>query len=331
MDMTVVLVMGLVVATVLLLGYAIMYNSISNQKKSEQRLKGFKADKKSRDAFKASKVDEKQRRKTRENTLKNIEEQRSSGKKAASPALPARLVQAGMTMSVTKFYIMSVVLGLAAWFLSVLFLGVPFYISIGLGIVAGFGLPRWFVNFKRKKRFNAFIKIFPNAIDVIVRGIRSGLPLNDCFRIIASDAEEPVRSEFRNLVEATQMGITVPEACERLYQSVPTAETNFFAIVIAIQSSAGGNLSEALGNLSKVLRERKKMADKVTAFSTEAKTSAIIIGSLPFIVAGLVHLTTPSYLVPLFTTDTGHKVLFFCALSMAFGIFVMKKMISFKF
>ncbi len=331
MGLTVLVSMALLMISTLLFTYAIRYNSIATRKKSEQRLKGFKADKKSRDAFKASKVDEKQRRKTRENTLKNIEEQRSSGKKAASPALPARLAQAGMSISVTKFYILSFVMGVVSWFLSVLFLGAPFYICIGLGIVAGLGLPRWFVNFKRKRRFNSFIKIFPNAIDIIVRGIRSGLPLNDCFRIIASDAEEPVRGEFRKIVEASQMGISIPEACDRLYQSVPTPETNFFAIVIAIQSSAGGNLSEALSNLSKVLRERKKMADKVTAFSTEAKTSAIIIGSLPFIVAGLVHLTTPSYLVPLFTTDTGHKVLFFCALSMGFGIFVMKKMISFKF
>jgi len=217
------------------------------------------------------------------------------------------------------------------FFGTLLFTPAPIYISFGAAFAAGAGMPYWFVNYKRNKRFNAFTLIFPNAIDVIVRGIRSGLPLNDCLRIIAQDSEEPVRSEFRKLIEATQMGIPVPDACNRLYDSIPTAETNFFAIVIAIQSSAGGNLSEALQNLSKVLRERRKMADKVKAFSTEAKTSAGIIGSLPFIVGGLIHLTQPKYLLPLFSDPSGNKVLLFCALSMGFGIFVMKKMINFKF
>lgn len=318
----------IVVGTLL---YAAMYNKIAEQQKATERMNAMKVDRKTKVKVQNKRMDEKQRRKSREATLKNVEQQRSEGKQAANPPLSVRITQAGMTMTMRQYYIMCGVIFLVAFIGTFLFTPAPIYIAAGIGFAAGAGVPYWFVNWKRKKRFASFTLIFPNAIDVIVRGIRSGLPLNDCLRIIASDSEEPVRGEFRKLCEATQMGIPVPEACNRLYDSIPTAETNFFAIVIAIQSSAGGNLSEALGNLSKVLRERRKMADKVQAFSTEAKTSAMIIGSLPLIVAGLVHLSTPTYLTPLFNSPGGHKVLLFCAISMGFGIFVMKKMINFKF
>lgn len=335
MDIQIIGMMVLAFIVIVTLLYALFFNKINNDKKASERIKSMQVDQKTKAKAKTSAMnrrqDEKTRRKARENTLKNVEEQRAAGKKAASPSLKMRMAQAGMTMSMTQYYIMCGVIGFVVFIGVFLFTPAPIYIAAGAAFAAGGGVPYWFVNYKRKKRFNSFTLIFPNAIDVIVRGIRSGLPLNDCLRIIAADAEEPVKGEFRKLCEATQMGISVPDACGRLYDSIPTSETNFFAIVIAIQSSAGGNLSEALGNLSKVLRERRKMADKVQAFSTEAKTSAAIIGSLPFIVAGLVHLSTPKYLVPLFTTDTGNKIILFCAISMGFGIFVMKKMINFKF
>ena len=331
MDTNILALIGLAALTVGALGYALMYNSIASSKKSSQRIKSMQVDATTKKKVHAKRTDEKSRRKARENTLKNVEVQRSAGKKAAAPSLSMRLFQAGMTMTPQKYYIVSVVTGVGAFFCALIFTSMPLHIAAGVGFAMGVGGPRWVVNFKRNRRFKRFTLAFPNAIDVIVRGIKSGLPLNDCLRIIANDSDEPVRSEFRKLIEATQMGIPVPEACERLYESVPTAETNFFAIVIAIQSSAGGNLSEALGNLTKVLRERRKMADKIKAFSTEAKTSAGIIGALPFVVAGLVAMSSPGYLDPLFTEPGGHKVLFFCALSMGFGIFVMKKMINFKF
>jgi tight adherence protein B len=119
------------------------------------------------------------------------------------------------------------------------------------------------------------------------------------------------------------------EAIERLPQRIPTPEANFFAIVISIQQKSGGNLAEALANLARVLRERKKMRDKVKAISSEAKASAGIIGSLPIVVAGLVYLTSPHYIELLWTTDTGRIVLGVCALVMGIGIFIMHKMISF--
>ncbi|MDD9909079.1 MAG: type II secretion system F family protein [Ahrensia sp.] len=309
---------------------ALYYNAIMRDRRGTRRVNTMKTPKRARIKETGKKIDEKQRRKQRQDALKNVEEQRKKGRRVEDPPMPQRLVQAGLSINMRQFILISMVIGLVIAFIAFLQSGSPLF-ALALGFVGGFGLPRWFVNFKRKRRLRAFILAFPNAIDIIVRGIRSGLPLNDCMRIIANDTAEPVRGEFRKLVETTQLGVSIPEACDRLYQAVPTSETNFFSIVITIQSSAGGNLSEALANLSKVLRERRKMSDKIQAVSMEAKASAAIIGSLPFIVAILVWFSTPGYLDPLFFETSGHKVLFFCALSMFFGIIIMRRMINFKF
>jgi tight adherence protein B len=203
-------------------------------------------------------------------------------------------------------------------------------IAAGLAlIIAGLGLPRWVLGFLQKRRVNRFLIEFPNAIDIIVRGIKSGLPLADCIRIIAAEAQEPLKSEFRAIVEAQTMGLSIGDACARLFKRMPIPEANFFVIVIQIQQKAGGNLSEALGNLSKVLRERKKMRDKVKALSMEAKASAWIIGALPIIVAVLVQLSSPGFIAPLFTTQIGHIMLIGSAFWMLVGIVVMKQMINF--
>ena len=159
--------------------------------------------------------------------------------------------------------------------------------------------------------------------------MRAGLPLGDCLRVIAGESAEPVRSEFRLIIESTAMGLQLGEAVEKLYERVPVQEANFFSIVINIQSKAGGNLSEALGNLSRVLRDRKKMKQKVTAMSQEAKASAGIIGALPFFVTGALYLTSPAYISLLFTNPTGRMIVFGCLVWMLFGILTMKKMINF--
>ncbi len=161
----------------------------------------------------------------------------------------------------------------------------------------------------RSRRVKAFLNEFPNALDVIVRAVKSGLPLNDGIRLIATESAEPVRTEFRRIVEAQQVGLSIPEAAMRMGETMPCPEASFFGIVIQIQQQAGGNLSEALGNLSRVIRDRKKMKARVQALSMEAKASAIIIGALPFVVAFLVYLTSPTYIMPLFTTSTGNLIL----------------------
>jgi tight adherence protein B len=168
-------------------------------------------------------------------------------------------------------------------------------------------------------------------VDVIVRGIKAGLPLLDCLKMIAGEAPEPVRTEFKAIVETQTIGLPLGEACEKLYERVPLPEANFFGIVISIQQKAGGNLSEALGNLSRVLRERKKMKAKIKAMSMEAKASAMIIAALPVAVMILVYLTSPKYIELLWTEPLGRLMLACCVVWMSMGVMVMKKMINFDF
>jgi tight adherence protein B len=177
----------------------------------------------------------------------------------------------------------------------------------------------------------AFLRALPDAVDVIVRGIKAGLPLFESIKVVAADAPEPLKGEFLSIIETQAIGMPLGEACVRLYERMPLPEANFFGIVISIQQKSGGNLSEALGNLSKVLRDRKKMAEKIQAMSMEAKASAGIIGSLPPIVMLLVYLSTPDYISLLWTHPTGQLMLVGCVVWMTIGILVMKKMINFDF
>jgi tight adherence protein B len=195
---------------------------------------------------------------------------------------------------------------------------------------AAFGVPRWVLNFLRARREKRFTGDFASAIDVIVRSVRSGLPTSDALRIVASEFRDPVGGEFKRLVESMKVGVTLEQALKRMFESMPTTEVSFFAIVMTIQQKSGGNLSEALGNLAAVLRDRKRLQGKIRAMSSEAKASAMIIGSLPPGVMGLVYFTTPAYISLLFTERTGNLLLAACVLWMGLGIFVMKKMINFK-
>jgi tight adherence protein B len=203
--------------------------------------------------------------------------------------------------------------------------------AAGLAFAAGFGLPRWVLSYLKKRREKNFLKALPDAVDVIVRGIKAGLPLFESIKVVAADAPEPLKSEFMAIIETQAIGMPLGEACARLFERMPVPEANFFGIVIAIQQKSGGNLSEALGNLSKVLRDRKKMAEKIQAMSMEAKASAAIIGSLPPIVMILVYLSTPEYISLLWTHPTGQLMLLGCVIWMSLGIFVMKRMINFDF
>jgi tight adherence protein B len=209
--------------------------------------------------------------------------------------------------------------------------GLPIYAAAAVGLAGLLGLPRWVVNFLRKRRMAKFLNEFANAMDVIVRGVKAGLPLNDCIKIIAAEASEPVKSEFRTISETQALGLTLAEAVAKLPERMPVPEANFFAIVVAIQQRAGGNLAEALGNLSRVLRERRKMKGKIGAMSMEAKASAAIIGALPVVVMILVYLTSPKYILLLFTDPLGHVILGCSAVWMFMGVMVMRKMINFDF
>jgi tight adherence protein B len=200
-----------------------------------------------------------------------------------------------------------------------------------LAFAAGFGLPRWALSYLKKRRETRFLDQFPDAIDVIVRGIKAGLPLGDSLRALATDAPEPILSEFRHILETQAVGVPLGDACAKLFERMPLPEANFFAIVISIQQKSGGNLSEALGNLSKVLRDRKRMKGKIKAMSTEAKASAAIIGALPIAVMAIVYITSPDYITLLWTERLGQLMLAGSAVWMLMGIMVMRKMINFDF
>lgn len=325
---TVLAIVGLIVLSVGGVLYALLYPLLSSTARAEKRMASIK----DRDAKQSRRGnDGDQRRKSVQDRLKELEEkQKQQAKKKASPPLWMRLQRAGLSWSKPKYYVFSTFCAAGALILA-LFFGAPIYVAGGLAIVGFIGFPNWFIKFLRKRREKRFLNEFPNAVDVIVRGVKAGLPLGDCLQIISRESEEPVRTEFRRIIETQTMGVPLHTAIGKLYESVPLAESNFFAIVISIQQQAGGNLSEALSNLSKVLRERKKLKAKIIAVSQEAKASAAIIGSLPIIVMLLVYLTTPAYIKLLFTETAGNIILGVSACWMFIGVMVMKKMINFDF
>jgi tight adherence protein B len=265
----------------------------------------------------------------RKQILKTLKEQEKQAKKQVV-TLEARLQQAGLSFTVRQFWMASGVLGVAV-FAFVLALGQKPYIALALGFVAALGLPRWIVGFMGKRRTKKFTEAFSDAIDIIVRGIKSGLPVHDCLKIIGKESPEPLAGEFRRLVENIGMGLPIEQALEKMYQRMCTPELRFFSIVIAIQQKTGGNLAEALGNLSAVLRARKMMREKIKALSSEAIASSFIIGSLPPGVVILITVTAPTYMTIMFTDPRGNLMLMAGAFWMAMGIFVMRKMINFRF
>ncbi|MDY8110119.1 type II secretion system F family protein [Fulvimarina sp. 2208YS6-2-32] len=276
--------------------------------------------------------DQTRRKRSVEATLKEAEEKRkaTNANKTVGPSLVQRMRQAELPWSRTTYVAISFGVGIAA--LAVfLAAGLVWYAGLGFAIAAGLLGPHGFVGFKRGRRLRKFGDAFPSAVDVVVRGVKSGLPLPDCLRIIATEMPEPVRSEFRTVVEDQTIGVPIDEALSRLAERIPLTETSFFSIVIGVQGKTGGSLAEALGNLSKVLRERKKMESKIRSMSQEAKTSGSIIGALPIIVGLLVFFTSPDFIAIMFTDMIGNIVLAGSAIWMATGIFVMKKMISFDF
>jgi tight adherence protein B len=272
------------------------------------------------------------RRKRTEVTLREAEERlQFTAEKRHNPSLLVRMRQADITWSRNTYYLICVGVGIVAFLLTLSIAGLGTFPALGFGLAGGLLGPHWYVKMARNRRFKRFSTEFPNAIDVIVRGIKAGLPLADCLKIIAAETQEPVKGEFKTLVEDNTLGMPLDEAVQRLPNRVPLAEANFFAIVIAIQTRTGGSLAEALGNLSKVLRDRKKMEAKIKAMSGEAKASAMIIGLLPVFVIGMLYLTSPGYIALIFTTSTGHWVLAGCGILMLCGTMMMKKMINFDF
>ncbi|HET7886360.1 MAG TPA: type II secretion system F family protein [Bradyrhizobium sp.] len=307
------------------LAWVFIYPLLSGERKAESR-RALVA-KSEPVAARQTQKEQRSRREQVEGTLKEAEARRAKDSKVT---LTTRLIQAGLDWEPRKFWILSGILGVAGG-AGAFMAGGGLLGGLGMGFAFGFGLPRWLLSFMKKRREKAFLRALPDAVDVIVRGIKAGLPLFESLKVVAADAPEPLRSEFAAIIETQAIGMPLGEACGRLFERMPVPEANFFGIVIAIQQKSGGNLSEALGNLSKVLRDRRKMAEKIQAMSMEAKASAGIIGSLPPIVMLLVYLTTPGYISLLWTHPTGQLMLVCCVVWMSIGIMVMKKMINFDF
>ena len=265
----------------------------------------------------------------RKQILKTLRDQERRQRKA-SFNLTARLQQAGLPISPRTFWIISGCLALAVLLIAMI-LRQKIYVDVALAGVAGFGLPRWIVSFLAKRRAKKFVEAFPDASDIIVRGIKTGLPVHECLQIIGKESPEPLAAEFRRLVDGVSHGMSMDQALEKMYERMPMPELRFFTIVLAIQQKTGGNLAEALGNLSTVLRARKLMREKIKALSSEATASACIIGAMPPGVITLISLTTPSYLSILFHEPKGQMLLGGGAIWMALGIFVMNRMINFRF
>lgn len=315
------LILGLAaVALVAIVVIVLLLTSRNSSRSNDRRKAIIKGE-----AMKAAQLeaDAINRRKQVSESLKEIDNKRKD-----KVPLETKLTQAGLTIS-KRIYIgascgCGIVLGLAA----LIFLG-RWYAAAAL-VIGGLGVPNWTLSYLREKRIKQFVQEFPSAIEVIIRGVKSGLPLGACLNTVAAQAREPVRGEFQFIVASMGVGFTIAESIERMAERVPLPETSFFSIVVNIQQKSGGNLTEALGNLAQVLRDRMTMELKVKALSSEAKSSAWIIGMLPLVVGGLVYLTTPSYLTPLWTTQTGQIVLSCIAIWMSIGVMTMRQMVNFK-
>jgi len=244
-------------------------------------------------------------------------------------ALAARLDRSGKTWTVSQYLYSSLGLGLTIAVLIFLQSGAAL-LGLGLGFAVGAGLPHMVVNFHIKKRTNQFNAKFPDAIDLLVRGLRSGLPVTETLGVVAQEVPGPVGSEFKGVVERIRIGRTMEESLQETGDRLGIPEFNFFVITLAIQRETGGNLAETLSNLGDVLRKRSQMKLKIRAMSSESKASAYIVGALPFIVFGMIWWINPTYIGTFFVDERLMVIGMGGAVWMSLGAFIMAKMVSFE-
>ena len=308
--------------------YIVASPYLSGQMQAEKRIQGVTEAKVNRSQRRVKEEEVSNRRKQVSETLKELEDKQKQTEKVT---LRLRLQRAGLDVTPNVFWGASGVCGAVLALVVLVFVSSNPLIIGAAAFVGVLGIPRWVVKKMTLRRQSKFINEFANAIDVIVRGVKTGLPLNECLGIIARESPSPIKEEFQELVEQTRVGIPLADCFDRMMQRTPLAEVKFFSIVIGIQSQAGGNLSEALGNLAGVLRDRKRLQAKVKALSAEAKASAGVLGALPFCVMGMVYLSTPDYIKLLFITKRGNLMLLGAAIWMSMGLLTMRKMINFKY
>lgn len=242
-------------------------------------------------------------------------------------AMRTLLVHSGISLTVARYWLVSGALGVLAVVL-LFTVRVHWTICLAGGLAMGTVVPRWFLKLRVRKRQERFLDDFADAIDVIVRGLKSGLPVADAMKLVSTEFGAPVGPEFLMVVEGQRVGLTLEQGVRRMHERLPLQEVGFLSILMSIQAKTGGNLSEALSNLSKILRERRKMKAKIRARSQEARTSAAIIGSVPFLLAFGLSLANPGYLEPLFTTVLGKMLLLGVLAWMLVGVLVMRRMVD---
>lgn len=308
--------------------FAVLYPYISGDREKDKRVKGIGEARNRRINVTAGNDMNSSRKKSVADSLKDIESRQKTKEKLT---LRLRLMRAGLKTTERDFYIASAISGLVCGAGVYFGLAAPAMGGLVAGFVGAVGLPRWYLSRLIKKRQRKFLAGLANAIDVVVRGVKTGLPLNECIQVIARESPEPLASEFKEAVDQQRLGIPLGEALNRMCDRLPLPEVRFLSIVISIQQQAGGNLSEALGNLTGVLRDRLSLQLKVKALSAEAKASAGVLGCLPPGVMTMVYLTTPDYINVLFTTTIGHFMVAAGGCWMFTGIMIMRKMINFKF
>lgn len=248
----------------------------------------------------------------------------------ATTSISARLSRAGLDPNVATFWAASC--SLSAIVFGIVYLTTHHLMwAGGAGFAAGMGLPRWWLDFLGNRRLAKFTAGFADAIDLIVRGIRTGMPVHDSLRMISRECDEPISGEFRKLMDSVGLGLPLELALDKMYNNMPTPELRFFTVVLIVQNKTGGNLAEALSNLSNVLRTRRLMREKIQSMSSEFVASAFIIGSLPPGVGVLLAISNPKYIITLFSDPRGQTILVVSLLWMAVGIFAMRQMIDFKF
>lgn len=243
--------------------------------------------------------------------------------------LRKRLEQTGRNITLGKYATVCAGVALIT-FLLLLLRGMPFLLSFLLGLFMGIGGPHFIVGKMIKRRINKFNANFPDAIDLMVRGLRSGLPITETMAVVSGEIPGPVGVEFRLVADRMKIGQTMEAALQETAERLGTAEFQFYVITLAIQRETGGNLAETLSNLSDVLRKRAQMKLKIRAMSSESKASAMIVGSLPFIVFTLVYIMNPTYMSHFFTDPRLMVAGMGGLLWMGIGVFIMAKMVNFE-
>lgn len=254
---------------------------------------------------------------------------RAAGTKSRSEALALRLHRTGKKWTIAQYVYFSLGLGVGSFLLVWLKSG-SLPLALGIGALLGAGVPHMVVNWQIGGRTNRFITRFPDALELLVRGLRSGLPISETLTVVANELPGPVAEEFKLVTDRIRLGRTMEESLQDTADRLDLAEFSFFCITLAIQRETGGNLAETLANLADVLRKRSAMKLKISAMSSESKASAYIIGSLPFIVFFLIYSINPYYMSKFFTDERCIIALVGAGVWLSIGAFIMRQMINFE-